>query len=275
VFAEPLGALDRELGAIAAAIREAAAEPGGTLDVDALARAARTALERVHASAFHHLHPERYRPEQAARILSRVPDDLEDRTRSVVLEACRQYGFAMEDKGGRARWYLEFGPEASVETLHGVAVGQRWLGTFDREEGCAHETLDFFASGHPLVEAVLAEIADGARGQVALLELEGVDAGTSEENAGIAAFAREGDALVVRAWDLEGRERAEWAARLNRFGRGVRSVAPGLWNVPRWNERVTALWDLLQKRGIGGNPAALVGVRTAAAAAPASRDPAA
>ncbi len=260
VFEEPLGALDRELGGISAAIRTVAADPNASLDAEALARDARAALERVHESAFHQLHPERWRPELASDILARIPEDLESRTRAVVLEACRQYGFMMEPKGGSARWYLEFGHEASIETMHGVAPGQRWLGTFDREEACRHETLDFFAAGHPIVEAVLAEIADGTRGQVTLLEIEGVsDPGDTEaERAGIVVATREGPRLRFRGWDLDGRERSVWAQRVARGGSGVRPAPPGTWNVARWSERVLALWSGIEEKG---NIVSIAGIR--------------
>jgi hypothetical protein len=34
------------------------------------------------------------------------------------------------------------------------------VGTFDREEAVEDESIDFFASGHPLVEGVLAFVED-------------------------------------------------------------------------------------------------------------------
>ncbi len=254
VFEEPLGALDRELGGIAAAIRETAAVPGRTLDADRLAADARRSLERVHRAAYHHLHRDRYEARMAESILARVPGDLESRTKAVVLEACGQYGFAIEAKGGRARWYLEFGAEATVETLHGVAPDSRWLGTFDREEAVAYETLDFFASGHPLVEAVLHEIGDGSRGQVGLAELAGV----AREDAGVVFFTREDGALRARAVDFEGRERPDWAARVRAGGPGVRAAAPGAWEVAGWRERVRALARRVEG---DGDLAAVCGVR--------------
>jgi hypothetical protein len=36
------------------------------------------------------------------------------------------------------------------------------VGTFDREEAVEDESIDFFASGHPLVEGVLAFVEDAA-----------------------------------------------------------------------------------------------------------------
>jgi len=36
------------------------------------------------------------------------------------------------ERAGRRTWYLEFGADALVEHLPGVAGGSRWFGTFDR-----------------------------------------------------------------------------------------------------------------------------------------------
>jgi ATP-dependent helicase HepA len=237
IYEEPLSALDRELGGIAAEIRKTASEPDAKLDIEGLARATRTARETVRRAAFHHLHRERYSPDQAPAILARIPSDLEPRTETVVLEACRQYGFLIEAKGGKARWYLEFGPDAIVETLHGVALGNRWLGTFDREEAVAYEALDFFASGHPLVEAVLEEIVDGGRGQVALQEIPG----SGFEDLGVLFIESRGPEFQVKAFDLQGREHPEWVD-LALHPRGVtREIPPGMWRAPQWEERVRAL----------------------------------
>jgi len=237
IFEEPLSALDRELGGIAATIRKAAAEPDVLLDVEALANATKEARETVRRAAFHHLHRERYSPDQAPAILERIPPDLEPRMKSVVLEACRQYGFLIEDKGGRARWYLEFGPEAIVETLHGVALDNRWLGTFDREEAVAYEALDFFASGHPLVEAVLEEVIDGARGRVALQEIPG----SPFEGEGVVFVESKGAEFHAKAFDLEGREHLEWIEPVVQPRGVTREIPAGLWRIPRWEERVRAL----------------------------------
>ena len=237
IFEEPLSALDRELGGITTAIRKTASDPDATLDIEGLARSTRDARETVRRAAFHHLHRERYSPDQAPAIVERIPPDLEPRTKTVVLEACRQYGFVIEHKGGKERWYLEFGPDAIVETLHGVALGNRWLGTFDREEAVAEEALDFFASGHPLVEAVLEEVLDGGRGQVALQEIPG----SEFEGQGVIFVESKGPEFQAKAFDLEGRERPEWIGPALRPRGITREIPPGMWRVPQWEERIRAL----------------------------------
>ncbi len=76
-----------------------------------------------------------------------------------------------------------------------VPPGSRFLGTFDREEAVERETLDFFASGHPLVEGILHELEEGPRGRVSLLQIPG-----AEEAFGLLAIYKRGndfEAVVV------------------------------------------------------------------------------
>ncbi len=236
IFREPLGGLDRALGHVVDAIEENLDGPGGNLDVETIALETHEARQRVVQAFYHHLHRHRYRPEQAEAILARVPDDLEQLHRTVVLEACRQFGFEMEPKGGTARWYLEFGSAATVETLHGVPPGSRWLGTFDREEAVARESLDFFSTGHPLVEGILAELADGTRGQVVLIEIPAA----GFDGVGVLWVVRDGPDFAIVVRDLQGRERPEWIP-LILDARTVREVPGTAWTVSDWASRVRSL----------------------------------
>ena len=93
----------------------------------------------------------RYRPEMAAGILARVPADLDALNQDVVVAACERLGLrrrAPRAAGASSR--SSFGNEALVDSLPGVPGGSSFVGTFDREEAVEDETLDFFASGHPL-----------------------------------------------------------------------------------------------------------------------------
>ena len=83
-----------------------------------------------------------------------------------VLDAADLHGFETAERAGKRTWYVEFGADALVEHLPGVPGGARWLGTFDRDEAVRKEDLDFFASGHALVEGLFRELEDGARGRV-------------------------------------------------------------------------------------------------------------
>jgi len=253
IFLEPLGGLDRALGHVVEKIREALDGPGGNLDVNAIVEETHEARERIAKAVYHHLHQARYRPEMAEAILARVPAELETRTATVVLEACRQFGFEMEPKGGTARWYLEFGGEATIDSLHGVPHGARYLGTFDRAEAVEKEGLDFFASGHPLVEAVLGELADGTRGRVALQEIR-----AGFEGVGVLVVEKRGPEFSLSARDLaSGRERPEWVELVTNPPGNVREIPGPEWSVPEWGDRVR---DLFGDRKTDGEIVALSGV---------------
>jgi ATP-dependent helicase HepA len=141
-----------------------------------------------------------------------VPPELDPLNESVVLRAAGRFGFLLEPQSGRGDrsvWSIEFGWEALVDHIPGVPPGSRYLGTFDRAEAVERETLDFFASGHPLVEGVLWELEDGPRGQVALFQVSG-----DEDAFGLLAIYRRGVDFEVVAVDNQGRPRPDLAERL-------------------------------------------------------------
>jgi len=254
IFQEPLGGLDRALGHVVQAIRSAAESAQPQLDIDAIVQETHDMRQRVLDSMYHHLLQNAYRPELQDEILSQVPPDLEQRTARVVLAACEQFGFDMEDKAGAATWYLEFGGEATVEGLHRVSEGSRFLGTFDRAEAVAKETLEFFASGHPLVEAILAEQADGTRGQVALLEF----AGSGQRGEGWLVVTRRGPGFALQAFDLDGRERPEWSALCRDPERLAAVTLARDWKVSDWAQRTRTFFSRV---ALDGTLNAVAGVR--------------
>lgn len=254
IFEEPLGGLDRALGHVVEKIHNALDGSGGNLNVNAIVQETHEARARVTQAVYHNLHRGRYRPEMADGILSRVPQDLEQRTASVVLEACRQFRFEMEPKDGVARWYLEFGSHATIESLFGVPPGSRYLGTFDRAEAVEKEGLDFFATGHPLVEAILTELADGTRGRVALQEIPGA----GFEGVGVLVVEKDGPEFRLSAWDLKGTERPRWVELVTDPPGPVREIPGAGWDVPNWSERVRTL---LGKLEFAGEIVAISGVR--------------
>ena len=95
-----------------------------------------------------------------ARILAEVPPDLDALTERIVTSICSRLGFRVEHVRGRRTFAIELGNEALVDSLPGVPGGSAYVGTFDREEAVEDESIDFFASGHPLVEGVLAFVED-------------------------------------------------------------------------------------------------------------------
>jgi ATP-dependent helicase HepA len=251
IFREPLGGLDRSLHHVEEAIRSATLSHPPQLDVEAVVRETHEARARMNRALYHDLHRNRYRPELAPGILARIPSDLERRTAEVVLEACGQFGFETVAKGSRATWYIEFGSESVVESLPGVAEGTRWLGTFDREEAVRRETLDFFASGHPLVEGILLELEDGHRGQIAMLEVRG----TGVTGGGVLAMVKRGAEFEAVVVDLKGRRHPEWARFFTEERGARREGDPLSWGLAgaealaAWAPRARELLHPLQREG--------------------------
>ena len=227
LFSEPLGTLEQSLSHVETAIRAAAASDAPRLDISAIIADTRERKQAVNRAIYHHLHQQRYRPELAGPILARVPADLDRLNESVVVEACRRYGFEVVEHPEEQSWYLEFGEGAVVEGLPGLAEGSRWLGTFDRRVAVERETIDFFAAGHPLVEGVLGELEDTGVGQVANLAA----VGTGQRAAGFVLAVRRGPGdVLVTICDDAGREHPDWERFLFGPQARVRAVAPNDWS---------------------------------------------
>jgi ATP-dependent helicase HepA len=167
-----------------------------------------------------------------------------------VVASCELYGFEVAEKKGSRTWYLEFGGDALLEHLPGVPGGSRFLGTFDREEAVLREELDFFASGHPLVEGIFQDLEDGPRGRAALLKLE--KSGTSGE--GILFLHRRDGGFAASVVDLAGQSRPEWAelllkGRANLKGVSIEEWSPGIPRGRAWAPTVRALASRAEKNG--------------------------
>jgi ATP-dependent helicase HepA len=144
----------------------------------------------------------------AAGILARVPRELDALNEQVVVAACTRLGFGVERTRGRRGYSFDFGSAALVDSLPGVSAGSIWVGTFDREEAVEDEGLDFFASGHPLIEGLFAHFEDSPMGRVARLTLE-VEGPTGQ---GLVAIYKDGPRFDVVALDQSGRPRPDWEA---------------------------------------------------------------
>ena len=91
-------------------------------------------------------------------------------------------------------------------------AGASFVGSFDREYAVEDETHDFFASGHPLVEGLLAHIEEAPDGRVARLALRLPGQG----GIGLIAIYKDGPEVEVRALDADGQDRPAWADALRR-----------------------------------------------------------
>ena len=240
LFREPLAGVEPELAQMEDTLEAVADDPAASLAGDACAAlvadvgAART---RIREAAFQQLHRNPYRADMAPGLLARVPAELDGLNQDVVVAACTRLGFAVEHTRGRRIFAIEMGSHALVDSLPGVRSGSAYVGSFDREEAVEDETVDFFASGHALVEGVLAHFEDGLFGRVARLELQaGRDAGE-----GLAVIYKEGPDFEIVALDGSGRMRPEWAAALSERPRRVRRAADDAASRPVWTAMVRRL----------------------------------
>jgi ATP-dependent helicase HepA len=249
VFRAPLGGTEQALSSIEFALEDLALgglELSGKAALEAALREANQSRERLEQAARRQLHREPYRREMAASILARIPPDLEELTRDVVLAACDELALNVEEHQGGARHSIELGVAARVATLPGVPSGASFLGSFDREEALRDESIDFFSSGHPLVEGLLAHLEEDPAGRVALLHITG----TGQTGSGLLGLYKVGRGFEMVALDAEGRERPAWAERLTRRPLRSRRVSAEVWTAdPEWAQRIRALAERLAAYG--------------------------
>ena len=223
LFREPLAGLEPQLVNVEGALEEIALDPSGSLSAerfDELVSEAHAARTRIREAAYQQLHRDPYRSDMAAGILARVPAELDALNEEVVITACIGLGFTIEHPRGRRIFAIELGHNALVDGLPGVAGGSSYVGTFDREEAVEKETIDFFASGHPLVEGIFAHFEDSALGRVVRFEME-IGA---EHGAGLVAIYKDGPVFEVVAIDSAGQTRPDWAAAMRQRPLGARPI---------------------------------------------------
>jgi ATP-dependent helicase HepA len=240
LFREPLAGLEPELAPVEDAIEAAALDPAGSLGAGRLAElvsAAQSSLARIREGAYQELHRDRYRAEMAEGILARVPPELDSLTEDVVVAACERVGFWVERQVGRRVYSIEFGNEALVDSLPGVPAGSGFRGTFDREEAVEDETLDFYAAGHPLVEAVLSYLEEAPTGRAAVLGVEIPGA----RGLCLLAVYKEGPAFEVLVIDGAGQPRPEWAAALRQRPLRTKRVPPDIVSEDGWSDTIRRL----------------------------------
>ncbi len=213
LFREPLAGAEPQLAHVSAALEDVAVDAHASLTdahLDALLAEARSTRSRIREAAYRELHRDPYRASMAPAILARVPHDLDALTEQVVVTACERLGFKIDRLRGHRTYSIEIGNEALVDSLPGVTAGSGFIGTFDREEAVARENIDFFASGHPLIEGLFGHIHEASLGRVVRIELT---VGTGHDH-GLLAIYKEGHGFEVIAVDASGALRPDWAAAL-------------------------------------------------------------
>ena len=232
LFREPVAGLEPQLAHVESALEEIALDPTASLTdahFESLLSEARAARTRIGEAAYQQLHRDPYHSSMAAGILSRVPRELDALNEEVVVTACIGLGFTIQRPRGDRIFSIELGSGALVDGLPGVAGGSSYVGSFSREEAVENEAIDFFASGHPLVEGIFAHYEESALGRVARFEIE---IGT-EHGEGLVAIYKDGSSdggkdspvFEIAVFDSTGKARQDWAAALGRRPLGARPVA--------------------------------------------------
>lgn len=242
LFREPMAGVEPQLAPLEAALEEIALEPDNSTSpagFDALIADARAARSRIREAAYQQLHRNPYRADMATAILARIPADLDALNEHVVSRVCARLGFGIERPRGRRRYAIEFGNEALVDSLPGVPGGSTFVGTFDREAAVENDLLDFFASGHPLVEGIFAHMDESSLGRVTRFRMEV----GRERDEGLIAVYREDRGFAMLALDRDGRERPDWVAALRRRPLKLHAIGPE--DDREWTETVRRLAEHL------------------------------
>jgi ATP-dependent helicase HepA len=242
LFREPMAGVEPQLAPLEAALERIALEPGDATspeEFDALIADAQAARSRIREAAYQQLHRDPYRADMAAGILARIPPDLDALNEHVVTRVCARLGFGVERPRGRRQYAIEFGNEALVDSLPGVPGGSAFVGTFDREAAVENDLLDFFASGHPLVEGIFAHLDENSLGRVTRFRMEG----GGERDEGLIVVYKDGRGFDMLALDRTGRERPDWVAALRR--RPLKLHGVGLGDDRKWTETVRRLAEHL------------------------------
>ncbi|HXG90311.1 MAG TPA: helicase-related protein [Vicinamibacterales bacterium] len=240
LFGEPLAGIEPQLALVEGALEEIALDPEASLTDDqlqALVAEAHAARTRIREAAYQQLHRDPYRPEMAAGLLGRIPAELDELNQEVVVTAAIGLGFTIAHPSGHRVFSIELGAGSSVDGLPGVPGGSGYVGTFDREEAVANESIDFFASGHPLVEGIFAHYDESPLGRAVRCE---ITLGT-ERGSGLVAIYREQRAFEVIAIDAGGNARPDWAAAVCQRPVVLRPVRREAANDPDWRGLVRRL----------------------------------
>lgn len=240
LFREPLAGLEPQLAPVEGALERLALDPAAALSDEALAALisdAQAARTRIREAAYQQLHRDPYRPGMAAGILARIPQELDALNEEVVVTASIGLGFTIAHPPGHRVFSIEIGSGATVDGLPGVPGGSGFVGTFDREEAVENEFIDFFASGHPLVEGLFAHYDESPIGRAVRCAITLGD----EVDAGLVAIYKEGRAFEVVALDVAGTPRPDWAAAVLRRPLKIRPITGEAAKSTEWRTMVRRL----------------------------------
>ncbi len=215
IFGEPLAGLEPQLAHVEGALEDIALDADARLSDErfsTLVSESRSARTRIREAAYQHLHHSPYRADMAAGILARVPAELDALNEEVVVTASIGLGFAVERPRGERVFAIELGNGSLVDGLPGVPGGSSFVGSFNREEAVENESIDFFASGHPLVEGIFAHYEEYALGRVARFVVEIGE----QQGEGLLAVYKDGAGFEFVVFDSTGQARPDWAEAFGR-----------------------------------------------------------
>jgi ATP-dependent helicase HepA len=249
IFREPMAGLEPQLAGIEGVLEDIARDPDPAASlsearIDQVLADARAARGRIHAAAYEQLHRDRYTAGRAPSILARVPVGLDALMEQVVVNAAARLGFRVEQVRGRRAYAIEFGNEAIIDSLPGVPGGASFVGSFDREYAVEDENIDFYASGHALVEGLLAHFDEDPKGRVGRLELQI----PSDTGIGLVAFYKNGPQVTIEAYDDTGAPRPAWADAFRAHTQRPRRMKPEDATSRDWPAIVARLAPLLEPR---------------------------
>src|SRR5690606_26557198 len=102
-----------------------------------------------------------------------IARELDERLEETVIELARRVGIEVDTEEHVEAFQAAFrlGGSMAVDALAGIDISQErvLLGSFWRDTAVVEEENDYFATGHPLVEALFAWIRDGEGGRATCL----------------------------------------------------------------------------------------------------------
>ena len=111
-----------------------------------------------------------------------IARELDERLEETVIELARRVGIEVDTEEQVEAFQAAFrlGGSMAVDALAGLDISEErtLLGSFWRDTAVVEEENDYFATGHPLVEALFAWIRDGEEGRAAWLHSHRLDRGS-------------------------------------------------------------------------------------------------
>lgn len=105
-----------------------------------------------------------------------VARDLDERLEETVTDLARKVGIGVDAEEHVDAFQVAFdlGRELTVEALPGISLAEDKvvLGTFWRDTALEQEEIDYFATGHPIVEALFGFLRDGPFGRSGLRAIQ-------------------------------------------------------------------------------------------------------